>query len=159
MILGSSGENIYPEDIEFVLNQHPLVLESLVVEGENSSLVALVQVDEEKLAAEARKRLEEEGKLQPQSMTAVVGEAVSGMGEAVSGAVSDFSQMLAYKREQVLNEIRFFVNGNVNKISRIDRVESVPQFEKTASQKIKRYLYSLKKTLQGDHHGGEPHQG
>ena len=23
MILGSNGENIYPEDIEFVLNQHP----------------------------------------------------------------------------------------------------------------------------------------
>ncbi|HQL32484.1 MAG TPA: AMP-binding protein [Treponemataceae bacterium] len=56
MILGASGENIYPEDIEFVLNQHPLVSDSLVVEGDNSSLVAIVQLDEEKLANEAKKR-------------------------------------------------------------------------------------------------------
>ena len=55
MILGSSGENIYPEDIEFVINQHPLVTESLVVEGEKSSLVAYVHLDEEKLAAEIQK--------------------------------------------------------------------------------------------------------
>ena len=49
MILGACGENIYPEDIEFVLNQHPLVQESLVVEDDNG-LVALLNVDEEKLS-------------------------------------------------------------------------------------------------------------
>ncbi len=48
MILGSGGENIYPEDIEFVLNQHPDVVESLVVEDDDG-LVALVQLEEEKL--------------------------------------------------------------------------------------------------------------
>ncbi len=145
MILNSSGENIYPEDIEFVLNQHPLVLESLVVEGDNSSLVALVQIDEEKLAAEAKKRLEETHK------DGMVHNMTAAMGEAVSGAMAGMSQMLNYKREEILTEIKFFVNSNVNKMSRIDKVEPVQQFEKTASQKIKRYLYSIKKTIQGDH--------
>lgn len=141
MILGSAGENIYPEDIEFVLNQHPLVSESLVVEGDNSSLVALVQIDEERLAEEARKR-----------ETLHAGASVAGIkdavGEAVADAVNEVSHLLAYKREEILNEIKFFVNENVNRISRVDRVEPVERFEKTASQKIKRYMYNLKKTMQ-----------
>ena len=49
-----------------------------------------------------------------------------------------------HKREEVLNEIRFFVNSKVNKFSKIDKIEVVEEFEKTASQKIKRYLYSLR---------------
>ena len=145
MILGSSGENIYPEDIEFVLNQHPYVADSLVVEGENSSLVALVQIDEEKLAAEAKKRAASEGG-QIQAMTEAVGTAMS-------DAMSEVSYMLSYKREEILNEIKFFVNQNVNRVSRIDRVELIDKFEKTASQKIKRYIYTIQKTMQGKQTG------
>lgn len=129
MILGSTGENIYPEDIEFVLNQHPLVTESLVVEGEKSSLVAYVQLDEEKLAAEVQKEQHKEG------------SAIRNLQSAVAGAVSGFTDAVAYKRAEILNEIKFFVNSNVNKMSRIDKIEPVETFEKTASQKIKRYLY------------------
>jgi len=145
MILGSSGENIYPEDIEFVLNQHPYVADSLVVEGENSSLVALVQIDEEKLAAEAKKRATSEGG-QIQAMTEAVGTAMS-------DAMNEVSYMLSYKREEILNEIKFFVNQNVNRVSRIDRVELIDKFEKTASQKIKRYIYTIQKTMQGKQTG------
>lgn len=145
MILGSSGENIYPEDIEFVLNQHPYVADSLVVEGENSSLVALVQIDEEKLAAEAKKRAASEGG-QIQAMTEAVGTAMS-------DAMNEVSYMLSYKREEILNEIKFFVNQNVNRVSRIDRVELIDKFEKTASQKIKRYIYTIQKTMQGKQTG------
>ena len=137
MILGSTGENIYPEDIEFVLNQHPFVTDSLVVEGENSSLVAIVQLDEEKIAAEAKKRAEQHP---IQSMTSA---AYGAMGDAMN----DMTHAINYKREELLNEIKFFVNDNVNRISRIDRVEPIAQFEKTASQKIKRYLYTFKKTI------------
>ena len=141
MILGSGGENIYPEDIEFVLNQHPLVSESLVVEGDNSSLVALVQLDEERLAEEAKKR----GAAHEQGTVAGIKEAV---GEAVTDAMQEMSHMFAYKREEILAEIKFFVNENVNRMSRVDRVEPVEHFEKTASQKIKRYLYNIKKSMQ-----------
>ena len=44
MILGPSGQNIYPEEIEAKLNNLPYVAESLVVERENK-LVALVYPD------------------------------------------------------------------------------------------------------------------
>lgn len=45
MILGPSGENIYPEEIENVINNMEGVNESIVVER-NGRLVALVQLDE-----------------------------------------------------------------------------------------------------------------
>ena len=44
MILNSSGQNIYPEELEAVLSGCPSVLESLVVER-NGKLVALVYAD------------------------------------------------------------------------------------------------------------------
>lgn len=44
MILGQSGQNIYPEEIEAKLNNLYLVMESLVVEREGR-LVALVYPD------------------------------------------------------------------------------------------------------------------
>jgi len=126
MILGASGENIYPEDIEFVINQHPLVSESLVIEGENSSLVAYVKLDEEKLNAQVANE--------------VNGEKT--FSENIQGMASGISDAFMYKKEELLNEIKFFINSNVNKMSRIDIIKPVSEFEKTASQKIKRYLYS-----------------
>ena len=44
MILGASGQNIYPEEIESKLNNLPFVMESLIVER-NGKLVALVYPD------------------------------------------------------------------------------------------------------------------
>ncbi len=44
MLLGSSGQNIYPEEIEAKLNNMPYVMESLVIQ-ENGALVALVCPD------------------------------------------------------------------------------------------------------------------
>ena len=44
MILGGSGQNIYPEEIESKLNNLPFILESVVVER-NGKLVALVYPD------------------------------------------------------------------------------------------------------------------
>jgi len=46
MILGPSGQNIYPEEIESKLNNHPYVMESLVLE-KNKKLIALVYPDHE----------------------------------------------------------------------------------------------------------------
>lgn len=44
MILGSNGQNIYPEEIESILNNMPYVVESLIIE-DKGSLVALVYPD------------------------------------------------------------------------------------------------------------------
>ena len=46
MILTGSGQNIYPEEIEDLINRIPYVAESLVV-GRNHAIVALVVVDRE----------------------------------------------------------------------------------------------------------------
>jgi len=48
MILGPSGQNIYPEEIEAKLDNLPYITESLVVE-QNGKLVALVYPDYEKM--------------------------------------------------------------------------------------------------------------
>jgi long-chain acyl-CoA synthetase len=48
MILGPSGENIYPEEIESVINEYSFVVESLVVE-KKGKLVAMVHFNYEEL--------------------------------------------------------------------------------------------------------------
>ncbi|MGB5872671.1 MAG: AMP-binding protein [Bacteroidota bacterium] len=48
MILGSNGRNIYPEELEAIINELDIVLESLVLE-ENGTLVARIHPDYEKL--------------------------------------------------------------------------------------------------------------
>ena len=48
MLLGPSGQNIYPEEIESKLNSMPYILESLIVQRENK-LYALVYLDAEQI--------------------------------------------------------------------------------------------------------------
>lgn len=50
MILGPSGQNIYPEEIEGLLNNYPYILESLVIE-DSGKLTALIVPDEEQMKA------------------------------------------------------------------------------------------------------------
>jgi long-chain acyl-CoA synthetase len=50
MILSANGQNIYPEEIEAVVNNQDFVIESVVVDR-GASLVALVYVDKEKVSA------------------------------------------------------------------------------------------------------------
>ena len=110
-ILGASGENIYPEEIESVINRMEYVLESLVVQ-QKGSLVALVYLNMEEL----------EKKYQYLKT-----EAVSFINE---------------RTEEILKEIQQKVNEEVNKFSRIQHVVLQPlPFEKTPTQKIKRFLY------------------
>ena len=63
MILGPSGQNIYPEEIEAVVNNQPYVLETVVVDR-GGHLVALVFLDEQAIAkalldAEAKSNIPE----------------------------------------------------------------------------------------------------
>jgi len=44
VIIGSSGENIYPESVESVIEQHPLVIDSMVYEVDKK-LVAKIYID------------------------------------------------------------------------------------------------------------------
>lgn len=67
MILGASGQNIYPEEIEAKLNNMPFVMESLVIEN-NGRLFALVYpdyeaVDMEKLDQNQLEKVMEENRI------------------------------------------------------------------------------------------------
>ena len=52
MILSANGQNIYPEEIEAVVNNQPYVIESVVV-SRGPRLVALVYMDSDKIKEEA----------------------------------------------------------------------------------------------------------
>ena len=120
MILGPSGENIYPEEIEALINGEDLVLESLVYELKGQ-LVAKVHLNYEEL----EKRY--------QIMMESAHEYKDKMGKVV---------------EEKLQEIRDKVNATMNRFSRIHSVEEQDKpFEKTPTQKIKRFLYSKQHDL------------
>lgn len=67
MLLGPSGQNIYPEEIEAKINNMPYVLESLVLQKEDTRLVALVcpdfeAVDADKLTQEQLEEIMDENR-------------------------------------------------------------------------------------------------
>jgi long-chain acyl-CoA synthetase len=138
MILGASGENIYPEEIEAVLNASPYVLESLVY-GDEKGLTALVQLKPEVLESfTARVQDEIEGaEVAAASFAAAVGHAAHQAGESLESAEKAAGALL--------DRIRKEANCRLAVFSRLARVElqAVP-FEKTPKQSIKRFLYPLK---------------
>jgi long-chain acyl-CoA synthetase len=115
MIVGPSGENIYPEDIENVLNSHVFVADSVVTEKEGH-LVALVHFNTEALEAKF-----EEWKAEWETM----------------------AKALEQKKEELKKEILEYVNTKVNRFSRISEIqEQVEDFVRTPSKKIRRFLYT-----------------
>ena len=112
-IVGPSGENIYPEDIESVINNNQYVLESIVIE-EDGYLVAKVLLDIESLEKHY---------------------------EHLKGFIEE-------KKEQYHEWVNHFtheINSKLKKSSQVKRVDVMDKpFEKTASQKIKRFIYTKK---------------
>ncbi|MBL7970882.1 MAG: AMP-binding protein, partial [Prolixibacteraceae bacterium] len=112
VLIGASGENIYPEEIETVINNYPNVLESLVVQ-QKGKIVALVHFNLEELKAEYTEMIEKGSKRAEEKMN------------------------------ELLKELQTYVNQNVNKFSQVQLIQvQAEPFQKTATQKIKRYLYS-----------------
>ena len=117
MILGPSGENIYPEDIENVLNSHVFISESVVTEDEGK-LVALVHFDTEAIEAKYAE-----------------------MVETWHQKKHEFELF----KQDLIKEIKQYVNERVNRYSKISEVvEEEQEFEKTATKKIRRFLYTGK---------------
>lgn len=147
MILGPSGENIYPEEIESVINGHPMVAESVVTQ-QKGKLVALVHFNPDKLKAleeakeEAIAAYYEKKEQLMHSFEEKKEQLMHSYEETKDAAVKIFNE----KIEQLKKEVYEYVNTRVNKFSKISAVKDQPhQFEKTATQKIKRYLYTDKK--------------
>ncbi len=131
MILGASGENIYPEEIESVLNASGLVEESLVYEGEKGELVALVVLNEK-----------------TRTLIAAAEDAAENVAHTLEDAarsVGDAASATATRAGEILNDLKMGANKRLAAFSRIKRVEIHHEpFEKTATQKIKRFLYPKK---------------
>ena len=109
MIVGASGENIYPEEIEHVINSMDGIGESLVVQR-NGQLIALVKFEDNVL----------DWNLEGQDK---------------------FIEEMEKRRQAVLD----FVNEKVSKFSKIKDVEVQKEpFNKTATHKIRRFLYEKK---------------
>ena len=139
MILGASGENIYPEEVEAVLNSSPFVAESLVY-GDDAGLTALVQLKPEILdeladcVREGIQGAEKAAARYGHSVGQTVRQAAEHAGAAELAAEQAARELLARIRKEANDRLAAF--------SRIARVErQVEPFEKTPTQKIKRFLY------------------
>ncbi len=120
LILGPSGENIYPEEIEELLNKDDAVSEALVVE-EKGRIIARIHPNFELLKEH-------------------------GFG------LKDLKDIEGY-----LNQLRKTINAKLAAFSRLAgiKVHKEP-FEKTPTNKIKRYLYN--KDQSDTHSYSEPDQ-
>lgn len=113
VILGPSGENIYPEIIEELINSHEFVEESLVYQEKASgTLVARIHLNYDKLK-----------------------EHLAHLKHDVSTLPDEVSRYLQVLKEKA--------NRQLGQFSRIMRMEEQPEpFDKTPTKKIKRFLYT-----------------
>ncbi len=117
MILGSNGENIYPEEIEAVINSRSNVVESLVMEYKG------------KLTARVHLKME------------FIEEQIQHLKENAS----EYKKQLQEKADEALEELMIHVNQHVANNSELQlMILQVAPFEKTATHKIKRFLYQQK---------------
>ena len=115
MILGANGENIYPEEIEALINREDIVSESLVMQYKGK-LVAKVHLRVEVLE-EQYKHLKENA--------------------------AEFQKQIQLRSDEVLEELLVHVNEHVARNSKLQlMILQVQPFEKTPTLKIKRFLYS-----------------
>ncbi len=122
MIVGSNGENIYPEEIESIINNFRHVVESIVIE-KKGKLVAFVHFNREELEQKAR-------------------EMKADFSQKVDDKIEGISQKVDLIIEELSRELQNYINTRVNKVSRIQMLVPYPEpFQKTATHKIKRYLY------------------
>jgi len=117
VIIGPGGENIFPEDIESVINNFKHVAESLVIQ-QKGKLVAMVHFNREEIEEKYHSMMDKK---------------------------DEFSDFVEKKYEELKKELHDYVNSRVNKFSKIQEVIlHKEEFVKTATKKIKRFLYSGK---------------
>lgn len=122
LIVGANGENIYPEEIESLINNFRHVTESIVLK-KKGKLVALVHFN--------REELEQKLNIMKADLAHKVDEKIEEITQCVDEAI-----------DELANELQQYINERVNKFSRIQLLVVQPDpFQKTATHKIKRYLY------------------
>lgn len=110
VIIGSNGKNIYPEEIESIINEFQYVSESLVIDREDG-LIAKVYLNHD--------QIDEAFKIQK-------------LNESQARDIIN----------KILADLLIKINERVNTFSKVNKIiEQREPFEKTPTQKIKRYLY------------------
>lgn len=111
VIVNANGENVYPEEIESLINNFRHVVESMVL-NEKGRLVALVYFNMEELEKKCQHYQEK--------LTSHIEERI----------------------QQLKDELLEYVNLRVSRFSRLKMIVAHPEpFQKTPTQKIKRFLY------------------
>lgn len=162
IIVSPTGENIYPEDIEAVINSEHHVLESLVYELKGK-LVAKVHLNYEaidhryhelkKSAEQGYSDWKESAGQSYSDLKESAGQSYSDLKESAGQSYSDLKESAGHLYEQAqekvrhrLQEIQQRVNSRLNRFSRVTFVEEQSEpFEKTPTKKIKRFLYHQNK--------------
>ena len=116
VIIANNGKNVFPEEIEDILNRHPFVLESMVYGEKNEKhdeiIAAQIVIDAEAFIEYSEKNFVE---ITPE----LINEKMSEVIKEVNNELSSYKQIR-----------KFYVREN--------------EFEKTTTQKIKRYLVKNK---------------
>jgi len=111
VIVGSGGENIYPEQIESIINNEPTVVDSLVMENSQNKIIARIHLDYDLIDTifHGEKKTDEE-------MNKLVSKHLEDMRVDINSKISSFSRISKY-------------------------IEQIEPFTKTPTKKIKRFLY------------------
>lgn len=111
VIIGSSGKNIYPEQIEAIINNEFSVADSLVMESSNKKLVARVHLDYDIIdnIFDANKKTDKE-------MSKLIATHLEDMRIKINSQISSFCKITKF-------------------------IEQIEPFTKTPTKKIKRFLY------------------
>lgn len=111
VIIGANGKNIYPEEIESIINSFPFVVESLVIE-KGELLIAKIHPNYEEIDKEYN---------------------IQKLSEPEAREI----------KNKIFADLLVKINERVNTFSKINKiVEQTIPFEKTPTQKIKRFLYT-----------------
>ncbi|PIQ10911.1 MAG: long-chain fatty acid--CoA ligase [Ignavibacteriales bacterium CG18_big_fil_WC_8_21_14_2_50_31_20] len=111
VIIGSNGKNIYPEEVEAIINEQRFVAESLVLDRDGK-LEARIYLNYEQIDEVFQ---------------------IAKLNETQARKITD----------EILKDIFTKSNERLNSFSKLIKyVEQVEPFEKTPTQKVKRFLYS-----------------
>lgn len=111
VIIGANGKNIYPEEIESIINSFPFVVESLVIE-KGELLIAKIHPNYEEIDKEYN---------------------IQKLSEPEAREI----------KNKIFADLLVKINERVNTFSKINKIiEQTIPFEKTPTQKIKRFLYT-----------------
>ena len=94
VLLGPSGENIYPEQIESIINEHELVLDSLMLQKDRK-LIAKIHLDYEKID-----QIYGGDKKSSEEMLNKINETLEEMRQDINSRISSFSRMVKFEEQR-----------------------------------------------------------